>query len=92
MDVEMQIHDTIKALNATIDQFEHVVGHQDNEENIDSLSHTSRLNVFCDQIASSKLKQLETSTHVPFLPASKISLSIDLRTITHHIPSQIRKH
>ena len=91
MDVEMQIHDTIQTLNTTIKKFEHVTGHQDREENLENLTRMSQFNVFCDQIATSKLKQLETSRFIPFLPESQICFMINLTHITHHIPKQIRK-
>ena len=93
MDVKMQILDTLQALNATISHFEHVLGHQDTDNNNynDSLPRLVKLNVICDQIATSKLKTLDTMLYVPHLPASKISLTIDLQVITHHIPLQTRR-
>lgn len=87
----MQINDTIHTLNKTIKKFEHIAGHQEEEENFENLTRMSQFNIFYDQIATSKLKQLEISRFVPFLPASQISFSINLTQITHHIPTQIRK-
>lgn len=56
------------------------------------LSWASKLNVYFDQITTRTLNKItKTSTIVPFLPTSIISLTIQDISITHHVPSQIQQ-
>jgi hypothetical protein len=90
-DLEMQILDTLQLLQSTFG-LEHILGHQDQDPD-EPLTWKATLNVHCDAIATAQLAQLDTvETTVPFLPASKVALSIDGTTITHHIPTQIRQY
>ena len=91
MVVEMQILDTLQSLNVTISLFEQSLGYQDTDDSShnNSLPRLVQLNIICDQIATSKLKMLETLSHVPHLPSRKILLTIEFQAIKHHIPSQI---
>ena len=81
----------MEQLNATLIHTEHVLGYQDDNLDIE-LSWNVQLNVYCDQLATIILQQQDLpSDHVPFLPASIISLTIqNCDAITHHIPTQIR--
>ena len=92
IDIEMQITDTLSQLNATVCNFKHVKGHQEDTTPFDQLSWSAKLNIYCDQLATRVLcEQHKPITTVPHLPASKIALQIEQTTITHHIPSQIRR-
>ena len=89
-DVELQIVDTIQQLNAD-PLYMHVKSHPDETIPVKELPWNSQLNVKCDEKASEKLKNLEVKPRVTTLPASKIMLSINNTTITHHQASQIRR-
>jgi hypothetical protein len=51
----------------------------------------AQLNIRCDAIATETLITVEHAPTVPFLPAIEASLSIADTTLTHHVPSQIRR-
>ena len=44
-----------------------------------------------DTLASTALANVSPEPMVPFLPASKISLSVQGQSITHHVPSAVRR-
>ena len=89
-DVELQILDTLKQLQAD-PTYMHVKSHQDNSIPVEELSWNSQLNVRCDEMASATLKTLETKSKVTMFPASRVLLEINGITITHHQSSQIRR-
>jgi hypothetical protein len=90
-DAEMAILDTFRELKADL-VLQHVESHQDTKHPNRPPTWAAILNTRCDVLAS---KHLDAATDilrsVPFLPASKISLDVDGVTITHHLPSQLRR-
>jgi hypothetical protein len=91
-DAEMAILDTFRELKADL-VLQHVESHQDTRYPNRPPTWAVILNQRCDSLAS---KHLDSATEillqsVPFLPASKISLDVDGVTITHHLPSQLRR-
>jgi hypothetical protein len=90
-DAEMAILDAFQELKADI-ILEHVESHQDTKYPNRPPTWEAILNNRCDAIASDKLAAAtDVLRQVPFLPASKISLDIGGVTITHHLPSQLRR-
>ena len=92
-DVLMQINNTLVQLKAhSIILMKHVNSHQDDDKAFQDLSWPEKLNVYCDQLATTKLKEIidDPSGIVPFLPASQILLTINNIAIRHHVPFQIR--
>jgi hypothetical protein len=90
-DLEMQILDTLALLSTKV-TLRHVKGHQDDTVPTAELPWPAQLNIHCDALASAELQRIPTpSPLVPFLPASKVSLTVQGNTLTHHIPSQVRQ-
>ena len=89
-DVEMEIVSSLRSFSP-IPVLHHVEGHQDSKYPNRPLSWEARLNQRCDEIATDYLNQ---ASHVlyttSFFPSSKVSLKVSSKTITHHIPSQLR--
>jgi hypothetical protein len=90
IDLEMQIVDTLNLLNTAV-TFSHVKGHQDDSIDPEDLPWHAQLNIRCDTIATETLATVDHDPIVPFLPASALSLTIQSTTITHHVPSKIRR-
>jgi hypothetical protein len=89
-DVEMQIVASLHALVAHV-AFEHVEGHQDTKYPYEPLSWAAHLNQRCDAIATEHLKLVaDCIPTVPFLLASRVTVSVGRYTITHHLPTQFR--
>ena len=87
----MQILDTLSIL-ATKVTLQHIKGHQDDSAIPEDLPWPAQLNIRCDSLASDELALIQTPTPlVPFLPASLVSLTVQGKTLTHHIPSQVRQ-
>jgi hypothetical protein len=90
-DAEMAILDTFRELKADI-MLKHVEAHQDTKHPDRPPTWAAILNTRCDAIASDKLAlATDVLRKVSFLPASKISLEVHGVTITHHLPSQLRR-
>jgi hypothetical protein len=93
-DLDLQIRDTILAMNLKT-RDEHIHSHQDTptSNQDEPLKWKIQLNERCDTIATEQL-QLQTGPTllVPFLPAAKVSLAVQGRTITGKIPTQLRHH
>jgi hypothetical protein len=88
-DIEMQILDTLSTL-ATKVHLEHVKGHQDDSVPTTELPWPAQLNIRCDSLASEELERIQTPTPiVSFLLASLVALTVQGKTLTHHIPSQV---
>jgi hypothetical protein len=89
-DVEMQILAALAAFHPKPIMC-HVEGHQDTKYPDRPLSWDAQLNKRCDEIATD---HLEAATEIlrttSYFPASKVSLTVQHTTITHHIPSQLR--
>jgi hypothetical protein len=69
----------------------HVYGHQNERESAEPLSWEATLNQHYDDIATKHLEAAVGSyLLVPFLPSSKVSLTVRGNTITHHIPTHLR--
>ena len=93
-DLDLQIRDTVGAMQLRTSD-EHIHSHQDeNQEAPDaSTAWKIQLNTRCDSIATEHLqRQTDPILLVPFFPASKVALTVDRRTITGRIPSQLRHH
>jgi hypothetical protein len=90
MDIEMQIVDTLNLLDTEV-SFSHFKGHQDDSTDPTKLLWQAQLNIRCDVIATETLATANHDPKVPFVPASELSLTIASTTITHHVPSQIRR-
>jgi hypothetical protein len=97
IDVEMQIMDTLRLLAISL-TYIHVKGHQDDTPALQNpnspktpLSRPAVLNIECDRIATSALLTAPTAPVVTFLPASKVTLSVDGITVTRKLPRIIRK-
>jgi hypothetical protein len=90
-DLEMQILDTLQTLDTDVTLC-HVKGHQDDTIPTAELPWPAQLNIRCDALASTELRRISNiSPIVPFLPASTVSLTVQGKTLTHHIPSQVRQ-
>ena len=88
--MEIQILDTIEILQ-TISQFTHVQGQKDDDIQFKDLLWPSKLNVYCDQLATSELISInKPSGAISMLPTIKLCLLFNNIAIAHHIPSQIR--
>jgi hypothetical protein len=89
-DIKMEIIAAIHTLG-TVDLV-HVYGHQNEPDSSQPLSWEATLNQHCDNIA---IKHLEAAVCsyplVPFLPSSKVSLTVQGNTVTHHIPTQLAR-
>jgi hypothetical protein len=89
-DVEMQILDALAAFHHR-PSLCHVEGHQDTKYPGRPLPWNAQLNQRCDEIATDHLAAAtEILTKTSYFPASKVSLTVQQTTITHHIPSQLR--
>jgi hypothetical protein len=87
----MVILDTFRELKADL-VLQHVESHQDTKYPNRPSTWAAILNNRCDALASTHLDEAtDILRSVPFLPASKISLDVDGVTITHHLPSQLRR-
>jgi hypothetical protein len=85
----MQILSAITSLGHVA--LEHVKGHQDATNDGKPLSWEAQLNQRCDEPASDHLSSATTVLpQVPFLPGSKVDLTVQGTTLTHHFPSQLR--
>jgi hypothetical protein len=71
---------------------EHVKGHQDETNDGEPLLWEAQLNHRCDELATDHLSSATTVLPLvlPFLPASKVDLTVQGTTLTHHFPSQLR--
>jgi hypothetical protein len=88
-DVEMQILSAMYSLGTVA--LEHVLGHQDDNDDGKPLSWEAQLNQHCDELATDHLSSAtEILPLVPFLPASKVGLTVQGTTLTHHLPTQLR--
>jgi hypothetical protein len=89
-DIEIQILDAMSAIHATF-VLKHVKSHQDTKYPERELNWPAVLNQHCDTLASLSLHTATTALPtVPFLPASKLSLTVGAHSITHHLASQLR--
>jgi hypothetical protein len=86
----MQIVDTLNLLDMEV-SFAHVKGHQDDSIDPTDLPWQAQLNIRCDTVATDTLATVNHDSTVPFLSASKLSLTIASTTITHHVPLQIQR-
>lgn len=90
IDIEMQIMDTMQQLQMTECEMIHVTWHQDDDKQFENLTWESKMNVYCDQLATDEINKITLpSWYIPMLPASRITLKIEGHIITHHIPRQI---
>jgi hypothetical protein len=85
IDLDMQIVDTIEMLDVTL-SYTHVKGHQDDDPDDTPLTCKAQLNVECDVLAIAALLVPQPASSVEFLPASKVSVTIDGTTVTRKIP------
>ena len=72
---------------------EHIHSHQDEtlRDPEDPIPWKVQINTRCDVIATAHLRrQSHPVLLVPFLPASKVALTVNNRTITSRLPSQLR--
>jgi hypothetical protein len=70
-----------------------VYGHQNESDSAEPLSWEATLNQHCDDIATKHLEvAVGTYPLVPFLPFSKVSLTVQGTTITHLIPTHLRTY
>jgi hypothetical protein len=87
----MQILDTLSTLDTKV-KLAHVKGHQDDSLPQEELPWPAQLNIRCDTLASKELVRIQSPTPlVPFLPASKVSITVQGQSLTHHIPAQVRQ-
>jgi hypothetical protein len=71
----------------------HVYGHQHESNSTAPLSWEATLNQHCGDIATQHFETAVGSYPlVPFLPSSKVSLTVQGATITHHIPTHLRTY
>ena len=89
-DIELQIIDFLKQLQAD-PKLIHAKSHPNESIPVKQLPWNSQLNVQCDDIVSTKLKNIKVKPMVTMLPASRIMLKINGTSITHHQASQIRR-
>ena len=86
MDVVMQILDEFKTWRA-LPKKTHIHSHQ---RHLQKLTWDKELNDRADELATEHLSLTEpTSLIVPFPPASKVQLSLNQSTVTHHYHLQI---
>jgi hypothetical protein len=89
-DVELQILSAMTSLGPVA--LEHVLGHQDDNDDGEPLSWEVQLNQRCDTLLATA--HLSSATDilpiVPFLPASKVCRTVQGTTLTHHLPTQLR--
>jgi hypothetical protein len=91
-DLDMQIKATLNHLQIRTKD-EHIRSHQDDDPTHPEgpLPWKVQINSHCDVIATDALRrQINPGLLVPFLPASRVSLAINRRTITSKLPSQLR--
>jgi hypothetical protein len=92
-DIDMQIRDTLTELRIRTSD-EHIHSHQADDPTTledQSIPWKTQLNFRCDALATDHLQQQSKPTLlVPFLPGSRVTLSIKARTITSKLPAQIR--
>jgi endonuclease/exonuclease/phosphatase family metal-dependent hydrolase len=90
-DLDMQITDTLNHLDIRT-RDEHIASHQEEPPPPeDPLWWKVQLNSRCDAIATDHLRrQTHPILSVPFLPASRVVLEVQRRTITSKLPSQLR--
>lgn len=74
-DIELQIYNMLHIINTT-ETLHCILGHQDNLTNTNKHNWQATLNVYCDGLATERLKNVQEITTVLFLPASKIMLQI----------------
>ena len=89
-DILMQINNILVQLKAHgMILMKHVNSHQDDDKAFQDLSWPEKSNVYCNQLATTKLKEIidDPSRIFPFLPASQILLTINNIAITHHVSS-----
>jgi hypothetical protein len=80
-DIEMEIIAAIHTLGKV--DLEHVYGHQNESDSTEPLSWEATSNQHCDNIATKHLETADGSYPlVPFLPSSKVSLTVQGTTIT----------
>jgi hypothetical protein len=90
-DVESGIVEILTRLPVTF-ALEHVKGHQDIETAVEALPWEAQLNCISDALATDYLdNHSRPSKRVPFIPASKIDISIDGVTITSHLARRLRQ-
>jgi hypothetical protein len=93
MDLEMQIVDTIRLLGIAF-TYTHVKGHQDTAIQSPSLAtpltRQAELNIECDRLATTALQAAGPSPVVTFLPASRVTVTIDGTMVNHKLPRAIR--
>jgi hypothetical protein len=92
-DIDMQIRDTLIQLNIRTSD-EHIHSHQADDP-IDPddapVPWKTQLNSRCDTLATAHLRRQSKPTILaPFLPASRVALTIKQRSITNKLPTQIR--
>jgi hypothetical protein len=89
-DVEIQIIDALSAF-AHRPVLVYVAGHQDEKYPGEPLSWPAQVSQACDDVAT---KHLESAADILYtasvFPASRVVLTVNATTITHHIPSQLR--
>jgi hypothetical protein len=93
MDLEMQILDTIRLLGISF-TYTHVKGHQDTTQSSALpilLNRQAELNIECDHLATDALQLAEPSPLVTFLPASKVTVTIEGTTVNRKLPRAIRR-
>jgi hypothetical protein len=67
----------------------HVYGHHNETDPTEPLLWEAELNQRCDDLTTAHLAtSVESFPLVPFLPASQVSLTVQDKAITHHIPTQ----
>jgi hypothetical protein len=85
-DVELQILSAMSSLGNVA--LEHVLGHQDNNDDGEPLSWKAQLNQWCDNLATDHLSSATNIPPcVPFLPARKVGVTVQGTTLTHHLPT-----
>jgi hypothetical protein len=96
IELELQIVEMIQLLDLTLSYF-HVLGQQESPvepptstQPVTPLSRQAILNVECDTLATEALRVAHPSPLVTFIPASKVSVTIDGTTVTRTIPRTIR--
>jgi hypothetical protein len=88
-DVELQILSAMPSLGTVA--LEHVLGHQDDNDDGEPLSWEAQLIQQCDTLATDHLSSAtDILPLVPFLPASNVGLTVQGTMLTHHLPTQLR--
>jgi hypothetical protein len=89
-DVEMEIIDALGCFPIRPSLI-HVEGHQDTKYPDRTPTWDSCLNQHCDEITTTHLElATDILLRMSFFPASKVILTVQHTSITHHIPSQLR--